>query len=248
MPSPIDSIGSDAARAFSGWNLAYYGGAIVATAALAESGADHAIRVGVQEHLSAPAWGDAAYYGGYVLPVLIAPGIYVTGLLTERRSMTGAGAAATQALAFTVVTTVVLKVATGRPFPNHGNDPSAPDRLEHPEYAREFVPFGFAGRYAWPSGHTSAAVSIAASLSAYTRDLTVSLVAYPIAAAIGLGMIVGDHHWTSDVVAGALIGQAIGWSVGDSFRRRADLDAPPQIQLVPLLTPSIQGCAVVGIL
>jgi membrane-associated phospholipid phosphatase len=245
MPSPIDALGADIVRSFSGWNLAYFGGAVAATAVLAPTGVDHAVRLGVQEHAYSRAWGDAAYYTGYILPTVVAPGLYVAGLLAPRRSLAGAGSAAVQALALTVGTTFVLKVATGRPYPRNAGPPGA---LDQPSFAREFSPFGFGGRYAWPSGHTSAAVSVAAALSAYSRELAVGLVAYPIALGIGTGMILGDHHWTSDVVAGALIGQAFGWSVGDAFREREHDVQRPHIQLVPLLTPGMQGCAVIGVL
>jgi hypothetical protein len=34
-----------------------------------------------------------------------------------------------------------------------------------------------------------------------------------------------DSHWASDVVAGALLGHAIGWSIGRNFRRRMAGDA-----------------------
>ena len=45
---------------------------------------------------------------------------------------------------------------------------------------------------------------------------------YPAALAIGLGMIEGDYHWLSDVVAAALMGHAIGWVIGKRFRERYD--------------------------
>jgi membrane-associated phospholipid phosphatase len=248
MPSPIDALGADAARAAGGWQWVYLGGAAVATLVLSPTGADHSLRVGVQRHLGAPAYGDAAYYGGYVLPVVVPLSLYVTGLVGDDRSFAGAGSAALQALAFTEVVTVVLKVGTGRPFPLHGGDPHAPDRLEHPEYAHEFSPFRFAGRYAWPSGHTSAAISVAAALTAYSRgSWVVPAVAYPIAAAIGFGMIVGDRHWGSDLVAGALIGQGIGWSVGESFAdRRAPTSERATVHLVPLLAGDARGLGVAG--
>lgn len=251
MPSPIDAVGADAARAAGGWQWVYLASAVAATAAMSPSGADHSIRVAVQEHARVPAWGDAAYYGGYVLPVLLPASLYVAGLVADDHALAGAGSAAIQALAFTEAVTVVLKVGTGRPFPLHGGDPNAEARLHHPEYAREFAPFGFAGRYAWPSGHTAAAMSIAASLTAYSDEpWLVGSIAYPVAAAIGFGMLTGDHHWASDIVAGALLGQGIGWSVGKSFAERARPGEKSHsvLEVVPLLSPGVQGLAVTGML
>lgn len=248
--SPIDSLGDDIGVAFTGTRLIYYAAAVVSTAVLSPTGGDHAIRVAVQENLHAPLWGDVAYYAGYTLPIAVPLGLYLSGIGAHQRSIAGAGSAALQALGITVVTTTVLKIATGRPFPLHGGDPNAQDRLDHPEYAREFVPFGFAGRYAWPSGHTSASISVAAALTAYASDsLVVPLVSYTVASGIGIGMVVGDRHFASDVIAGALIGQAIGWSVGSAFREREDRRTPraTQIRLVPLLG-NVRGCALTGTL
>jgi membrane-associated phospholipid phosphatase len=245
MPTPLDGIGNNVVRAFTEpVPLVLYGGAIVSTVVMAPTGADHGLRVAVVENLHAPIWGDGAYYGGYVLPLAVPVGLYVSGLIAGSGPVAGAGSAALQALAVTFATSVILKVGTGRPFPLHGGDPNAPDRLQHPEYAREFVPFGFEGRYAWPSGHTSSAIAVAAALSAFSESIAVPLVAYPIATSIGLGMIVADRHWTSDVIAGACIGQAIGWSIGSAFRERNRGGAPSRARLrfVPLLG-EIRGLA-----
>jgi membrane-associated phospholipid phosphatase len=237
MPSPIDSLGDDIVGAFTEpVSLVLYGSAVVSTLVLVPTGADHSLRVAVQESIHAPAWGNAAYYGGYVLPLVVAPGLYVGGLVTSHHATAGAGSAALQALAITFATTVVLKVGTGRPFPLHGGDRNAPDRLDHPEYATEFAPFHFGGYYAWPSGHTSSTVAIAAALTAFTEDPIVALVGYPIALGIGMGMIVADRHWTSDVVAGACLGQAIGWSVGAAYRRRLDGSKPSMMSIYFLPT------------
>jgi len=249
FPNPVEAFGDDTVRAFTGTSLFYFAGAAGATLALSPTGADHAVRVAIVEHIDAPIYGDAAFYGGYILPVVVAPGLYLGGLAARDRGLAGAGSAAVEALGLTFMTTVVLKIATGRPFPLHGGNPNAPDRLDHPEYAKEFTPFGFSGRYAWPSGHTSAAISIAASLTAYSHDVAVAIASYGVSLGIGFGMMVGDHHWTSDVVAGALIGQGIGWSVGSSFRERhgpaAKSDARVLWELVPWLGPA-RGAALVG--
>lgn len=219
MPTPIDGLGRNLLDAFTGTNWLFYGAAVAVTGGMAYSGADHALRVQVQRHVVAPAWADSAYYAGYIAPAVMAPGWYIVGLATKDRDVAGAGSAALQALAVTLGVTGLLKVSTGRVFPLNGGDPRAPDRLDHPAYAHTFHPFQPARGWAWPSGHTSASVSIAAALSAYyAGNPWVPIVAYPLALGIGFGTVDGDNHWTSDVLAGALIGQAIGWSVGRDFR------------------------------
>jgi membrane-associated phospholipid phosphatase len=242
-PTPIDALGDDVVDAFSTTNVFLFAGAVLTTGAMAQSGTDQSVRVAVQNHLASPAVGDAAFYGGYLIPAVTAPAIYVVGLALGDDRTTGAGSAAIQALAVTLATTGLLKWSTGRAYPLNGGDPAAPDRLDHPGFARTFTPFQ-GPLLAWPSGHTSATVGLVAALTAYAPErVVVPLVGYPLAAAIGFGMIVGDRHWASDVVAGALIGQAIGWSIGSSFRARARGDAQPRVQVGPtgLSTLGVSG-------
>jgi membrane-associated phospholipid phosphatase len=256
-PTPLDALAPDLLHAFSGPNLLYYGAAIATTTAMAFSGADHGARLEFQRHLRAPAWGDAAYVTGIVVPLVVAPGVYAMGLIASDRESAGAGAAAVQALAVSFTAMGLLKLGTGRAYPMHGGDPKAPARggtLDHPEYAREFRPFqnGFG---AWPSGHTSSAMSVAAALFGYAPERWwIAAVGYPLALAIGVGMIERDSHWASDVVAGALLGHAVGYSIGRDFRERArdprgaregTRASSSRLQLVPLA--GVMGAALTGV-
>src|SRR5579864_8722408 len=248
IPTPLDGLGEDLRDAFTGTNLFWYGGALAATGVMAPSGADHAIRVGVQRDLVSPALADGAFYAGYLLPAVVAPVLYVTGLWMHDPETAGAGSAALQALAVTVVATGFLKLAAGRAYPLNGGDPNAPDRLDHPEYARIFRPFQTVWPLpAWPSGHASTTVCLAAALTAYyPKNIWIPIIGYSIALLIGFGMVDGDTHWASDVVAGALLGHAIGYSVGSAFRRRArgaKDGGGLHPTLVPVLSPTYGGVA-----
>jgi membrane-associated phospholipid phosphatase len=247
VPTPIDALGSDLVEAFSGYNLFYYGGAVLGTGVMAFSGADQAIRVRVQEHLALPAYGDTALYAGYIIPAVVAPSVYLVGLASHNSTVTGAGSAAVQALGVSLVTMGLLKIAVGRVYPLNGGDPNASDRLDHPSYAHTFQPFQSAWPLpAWPSGHTIGTISVVAALSGYFPDqLWIPLLGYPLGVGIGVGMVVGDRHWASDVLAGALIGHAIGYSIGRSFRRRSKggVATRDALELVPLLAPGEAGVA-----
>lgn len=251
MPTPVDGLGANLAEAFTGTNLLFYGGAVAATGVMAFGGADQALRVGVQQNLVAPAYADASLYAGYLLPVLVAPGVYLAGLAVHDRKTAGAGSAAVQALVVAILATAVLKVGVGRVYPVNGGDPRAPDRLQHPEYAHEFRPFqalNLPTGPAWPSGHTVGTTAVAAALAGFYPDEPwVPFVGYPVALAVGFGLVVGDRHWASDVLAGALIGHAIGYGTGRAFRRR--LSAPSATgrsgpEVVPLLGAGVTGLAV----
>ena len=129
-------------------------------------------------------------------------------------------------------TVALLKVGVGRRWPNGGRDPHAPDRLQHPEAAREFAPFrnGFG---AWPSGHTAILFAGAAAFRASNPELGwVSFAGYPLAVGVAGGMWLGDHHWASDIVSGALLGEALGSSVGQSFSEALGL--PGALVLSPV--------------
>lgn len=252
-PTPIDDVGSDLADALFSTNLILYGIAVAETGAMAFGGGDHAVRVFVQQHLAGPepTWGSVSNTAGYVIPAVVAPGLWIAGLASRDRTTLTGGSAAVQALVLTLATTALLKWVTGRPYPLNGGDPNAPDVLSHPEYAREFRPFRTDGGWAWPSGHTAATTSVVAALSAWDPDsIAIPLVGYPVAAAIGLGMIDGDRHWTSDVIAGALFGYAIGSSVGRNFRKRArdeHGDTEASVRLVPMSGGGCQvGASLVG--
>jgi membrane-associated phospholipid phosphatase len=144
-----------------------------------------------------------------------------------------------QAGVLTFVGVDVLKLAVGRQWPNGGRNPNAPDRLDHPEGAHDFAPFrrGFA---AWPSGHSALMFAGAAAFRASNPELGwASWLGYPFALGVASGMWLGDHHFASDIVSGALFGEAIGSSVGTSFE--GALGIPGELALVPT---EQSGCAV----
>ncbi len=250
------------AEAFDGWGLLAFGAAGVTTVMLAASNADHELHAFAYRHTRSEAWGQASYYTGYALPVAFPLVFYGVAAMADRPGLWGAAAATTQSLVTALALTGILKLATGRTFPAHGEAPDDSHRFEHPEYSREFKLFGgFAGAWAWPSGHTVGAVAIAASLTGYYHEhVWVPLVTYPIAFAVAGGMIAGEHHWVSDVVAGAIISQTIGYTVGRAFRRRAEShamarsrdghahteDTPWRVWLAPMATGSMPGVSLYG--
>jgi membrane-associated phospholipid phosphatase len=251
-PTPLDALGGDAVHAFASWpNVALYAVAVGGTGAMAYGGGDQAVRVFFQQHLKSTAWGDATNLAGYALPTIVCAAVWGSGVAGDRDHL-GAGSAAIQAVGLTVATTFLLKWVTGRPYPLNGGDPNAPDVLDHPDYAHTFTPFNAKGAWAWPSGHTSAITSVVAALSAWDPDdVRIPLVGYPVVAAIGLGLMAGDRHWTSDVFSGALLGYAIGSSVGRDFRQRArrandEKVAAASWSVVPLASPGAVGGAIAG--
>lgn len=129
-------------------------------------------------------------------------------------------AAMLQAFVLSLSVSMSLKFVTGRQWPNGGRDPALRDRLDHPERSRLFEPFRLAVT-AFPSGHTATMFSLAAALRAANPDEGLGVwLGYPVAVGVGLGMWLGDHHWASDVISGALLGEAIGGAAGAAFSER----------------------------
>lgn len=68
-----------------------------------------------------------------------------------------------------------------------------------------FKPFKFNSRYhSMPSGHTTAAFALAASIGENCDNY--KLLSYSMAILVGISRIYRDDHWTSDVIVGAGLG------------------------------------------
>jgi len=209
----------------------------------APTGLDHELRLVAQQDLGGKyRLEPVSYWTPYILAGSAAIGFGVAalaGACEVERPLS----AILQAMGGGLIVTGLLKWSVGREWPNGGQDPNAPDRLEHPENAQEFRPFGWHFG-AWPSGHTLSMFAAAAAFRAAERELgVVRFVGYPLAVGVGVGLWLSDRHWASDVLSGAMLGEAIGGSVGQSFARSED-----QTGLVhgsPYFTP-VTGGALVG--
>lgn len=196
------------------------------------TGGDHRLRLLAQrDWFGKPRLEPVSVWTPYVLGAGLLAG-YGVGLAAGSCATQRVLAPILQAGFLTYVTIGVLKVGVGRKWPNGGSDPNAPDRLQHPEGARDFRPFQ-RGVGAWPSGHTAVMFAAAAAFRASNPEFGVlSFVGYPLALGVASGMWFGDHHWASDIVSGALLGEAIGSSVGTSFSE--SLGVPGALLVSPL--------------
>jgi membrane-associated phospholipid phosphatase len=168
-----------------------------------------------------PKIGGNANYIGYIVPILTPVTLYLTGFSLKNEKLQLTGLALTQSLVLTMLIQTPMKIITGRTWPGIVDGWDSPlsrrsDRAEN--YSGEFNWFNLDAIGGWPSGHTGNAFSAAATIAQIYHDNTLLKVAvYTYASLIGLGMSVYDH-WASDVIAGALIGFAIGTTVGKSYR------------------------------
>jgi membrane-associated phospholipid phosphatase len=196
----------------------------------APTGLDHELRVANQTDLGGrPNLERVSVIAPYVVGGGVLLG-YVVSVAAGSCDWQRRQAPLLQSMVVTVVVVTGLKFGVGRQWPNAGRDPRAPDRLQHPEFARDFRPFRRFG--AWPSGHSAPMFAAAAALRASEPELGwPAWLGYPLALGVSAGMWWGDHHWASDIVSGALLGEAIGSSVGASF---AESSTQPAVALAPV--------------
>jgi len=222
----FDALGQNIVDSFTGPNLLLHALAIGSTGALSVSGADDEIQRWFwrDNTILGGTVADVAFIGGWFTPVAIPGAIALTGLGVKDSEAASAGVAALQAVGINGIAVQLVKFVTGRPLPYENGVPTRDDgpfSIQRSDDGGKWKLFG--GGVAWPSGHTSSHMAIASSLVAfYPHERWLPFVAYPLVGVVGLGMVEGDHHWFSDVVAGALVGHAIGWSVGRNLRRRYD--------------------------
>lgn len=119
------------------------------------------------------------------------------------------------------LTTDLLKRATGRARPSQTTD------------AFQFNPFG--GSKAFPSGHATAAFALAGAIAAETESPWLRGGAFAVAALVGSARVAARAHWTSDVVAGALVGTVAGYETTRRLRAlRVGAVAPSALYFVAL--------------
>lgn len=126
-----------------------------------------------------------------------------------------------------LVITPLLKFTFGRSRPN--KDTGGVD---------DFTPFS--GAASFPSGHTTQAFAIASVLASNYREAWwVGGTSYAVAGLVGFARINDNKHYLSDVVAGAMIGTAVGWEVASLNRLRRQ-----GVEIHPLASPDVAGVSV----
>jgi membrane-associated phospholipid phosphatase len=209
-----------------GWNALHsftfnYGlnftGAAAGTYILMETGADWGWRNIAYNNEWVSNLGLPGLHIGYIVPVITPVITYTTGRVIKDEKLQIAGLALAQSLVLTFTIQSSLKMITGRALPgiitqfDQIRDPRTDD------FSREFDWFNLNFFGGWPSGHTANAFAAAAAVSEIYKDnLPLKIAVYSYASLIGLGVTL-NVHWVSEVLAGALIGYAVGKTVGRDF-------------------------------
>lgn len=184
---------------------------------------DESVRDGVQTFAGKHAWvGDVApvvtNMGG-LAGFMTAGAFFGAGLIFKDTRARDTGYLATNAILQCFLVDSFLKGVAGRqrPFIAAGEDHWS-------------GPAGFFKRFekgqsdfytSFPSGHSAAAFSLATVIAMqYRHRAWVPVVAYTVAAGVGLSRLTLDRHWASDVAIGAVMGHLVGRLVVRNHGRR----------------------------
>ena len=135
-------------------------------------------------------------------------GWYGLGQITNKPVMQATGLMAVQAFVTGSVLVRIPKAVFGRVRPDAWWGPSPFDWR------------GPLGGSSFPSGHTTAAFSVASVFAYQYRDTKwVPVLAYSLAGMVGAARIYEDRHWISDVFAGAALGIVTGRFICKSYNQ-----------------------------
>jgi len=136
--------------------------------------------------------------GGPVGVLEVSGAFYLWGTLTKSEGIKNVALLAPEAYVVNGILVLGIKEVVGR---------SRPVSVRNYDSAH-FRPFS--GQASFPSGHTSTAFAVATVVSGQCQSPWVSAVGYGLASAVGAGRVIQNQHWTSDVLAGAILGYGSG--------------------------------------
>ena len=173
-------------------------------------------------------WSHGVEPFGNTYGVLIAGGLYSYGLGAKDGEARAAGADTLASMAMIELALLPLKYGLGRARPNQNLGDAS------------FKPLS--GQDSFPSGHTTFAFAGAAAITEHYDSAWVQCLAYGVATLTGLSRMEANAHWASDVLAGLLLGTAIGKSVTRMNQRlRFASQGKIRFRVEPEWSPHAQG-------
>lgn len=133
-------------------------------------------------------------------PFIISGSFYLTGIIFKKPNAraTGLDGFAASLIASEMITPALKEIiGRKRPFRNEG----------------EFKFDSFSSHDAFPSGHTTRAFAVATVIASHYKQKWLKVAAYSIATLVAYSRMNSDMHWSSDVLAGGIIGYTVGKTV-----------------------------------
>jgi len=133
---------------------------------------------------------------------VIIGGLYVGGRLAKDNRLAGTSLTAAKAFIVSTVCAQAVKQLTHR---------HRPYQDEIPDHAQWEGPFADIHYNSFPSGHSTAAFSLATVFAMeYSKTVWVPVLAYSLAAGTAVSRLYDNEHWASDVVIGSALGFVTG--------------------------------------
>ncbi len=138
---------------------------------------------------------------GRFAPVIIG-GFYLGGRLAKDNRLAGTSLTAAKALVVSSVCANIVKQLTHR---------HRPYQDEIPDHANWDGPFSDIEYNSFPSGHSTAAFSMATVFAMeYSETIWIPVLAYTLATGTAISRLYDNKHWASDVVIGSALGFVTG--------------------------------------
>lgn len=135
--------------------------------------------------------------------------LYLCGYLSRDSLMQTTALLALESFVVSGILVTTLKHTTGRHRPWEGTGKG--------EWEGPNLQFRY---HSFPSGHTTAAFSLATILSLqYQEYPLIPFFAYGLATLVGIGRVYTNSHWVSDVLAGALLGHLTARNIVSAEKR-----------------------------
>jgi len=245
--NPFTNIGQNFIDSYTGWNSLIHISAIGLTYLLVESNIDANMLKATSsiDQKTSEIIGLPGILLGYTVPIILPTVMYFSGKDSNSDIRT-ASYAVMQAVGISVAVSSILKAITGRTPP----DPDAPNKEE---LSRDFN-FGFLKggiHYGWPSGHLMTNMAVVSALTSYYNDKTwLKYIGYGYISFLAAAVLIderGSAHWFSEIIAGGLMGYAIGVTIGKNFRETVHQQKNSNeisFRWTPCIAPDYQGISI----
>lgn len=169
-------------------------------------------------------------FGSGIYSTVLLGGLYAGGSLCGNKRLASTSISAAESFIISSFFAQALKHAIHR---------HRPFQDAVPQHNRFDGPFTGFSHTSFPSGHSTAAFSIAGVFAyEYRNTKWVPLVAYGLATSVALSRVYDNKHWASDVVIGSCLGLYTGYMVQKLNKQKLS-----KVQIIPQLGNNFSSLA-----